>query len=93
MIFVEAGPERELVQKVVLEKAGKKDVVMTYRCPSGGPQGVWGHSRIIHAGAGIGHVVDGLVCLLLDFGAMVGRLVRQSLVQPRGQIRIVSAVK
>lgn len=90
---MKAGPERKLIEEVVLEKASKKNVVMTDRCPPRGPQGVWGHSGIIHAGAGIGHVVDSVVCLLLDFGAMVCSLVRQGLVQPRGQIRIVSAVK
>jgi len=78
---VEAGPEGILVQEIVLEKAGKKDVVMTDRCPSGGPQGLWGHPRIIHAGTGIGHVVDSVVCMLLDIGALVGSLVRQGLVQ------------
>jgi len=93
VIFVEARPQWELVQEVAFEKADEEDVVVAYRSPLGRPQVVWRHAWIVHAGAGIGHVVDGAVSLLLDVGAVMGRLVRQGLVQPGGKVGVVGTVK
>ena len=38
-------------------------------------------------------MVDGAVCLLVYLGAMVGCLMRQGLVQPRGEVGVISTVK